>query len=467
MSMKRFVISSAAAAAVGAMFLPGGSASAATLQTTAFQNGTDGYSGAVNAMISSNSPDTPDAATATRTTLTLDGYGVSNGSPDSQALLRFDNLFGNGPGQVPVGATIIDARLDLTTHDGSNSQSPGPWGAAALLSAFDPATTSYSSLATNAADPAGTLGNRGAWYQNGTATRPMAGIGNMAINEKVSLNVTPFAHGWSTGQLANHGLVLQAGFVGTTDGWTPRANNHATVVDRPRLSVTYTTEPVTVRRLQQGVNGYTGTTMALVEREPTSGTDLTTDGTFISQEFLDEGTGSNNQRAAIQFNDLANGLDLPDNAEILSAYLVVTTGDASGNARSPGVWRLDELGAAWDTGTTYTQFGANGPEGTQVSTLDGMLTGSEAWFDVKSSVEKWLDGSGTNNGWVLRSAATTDGWQIHFSGTEDPADRPELVVSYQIAPIPEPAGLALLAVGAIPLLRRGRRGRRGDARGIN
>lgn len=457
MFRKQSVLSTAALIAAAALpaALGRGAAGAAIINTS-FQNGANGYNGAVNTVIGSNIADTPDATAATRTSLNLDGYGATNASPDRQALFRFDDLFGSALGQVPAGATIIDARLDLTTHTGSNSQSPGPWGAAALLAPFDPATATYNGLAVNPADTPGTAGNRGAWYQNGTATRPMAGIGNMALGQKVSLNVTPFAHAWSTGQLANNGLVLQAGFVGTIDGWTPRSVNYDTVEDRPRLSVAYTTDPIDTARLQQGANGYNDTIMALVEREPTSGTDLTTDGKFISQEFLDEGAGSNNPRAAIRFDNLAASLNVPAGAEVLSAYLVVTTGDASGNARSPGLWRLDELGAAWDPTTLYSQFGPTGPEGTQVSALDGMLTGSEAWFDVTGSVERWLDGSADNNGWVLRSAGTSDGWQVHFTGTEEIADRPELIVTYQ-ASVPEPAALALAAFAALPLLRRSRR----------
>src|SRR5215208_1492489 len=39
-----------------------------------------------------------------------------------QTLLRFDNavLFGNGPGQIPLGATITSATLTLQTTNGSS-----------------------------------------------------------------------------------------------------------------------------------------------------------------------------------------------------------------------------------------------------------------------------------------------------------------------------------------------------------
>src|SRR6185503_20942824 len=58
-------------------------------------------------------------------------------SPDEQELIRFGGVFGNGAGQIPLGATILDANLTYRTYDqGTTANSPGPWGVAALLQPF-------------------------------------------------------------------------------------------------------------------------------------------------------------------------------------------------------------------------------------------------------------------------------------------------------------------------------------------
>ena len=51
---------------------------------------------------------------------------------------------------------------------------------------------------------------------------------------------------------------------GTADGWAINATGHPIADFRPRLSVTYTTDPVELNTFQRELNGYTGDTMAWV-----------------------------------------------------------------------------------------------------------------------------------------------------------------------------------------------------------
>ncbi|HEY0007667.1 MAG TPA: DNRLRE domain-containing protein [Tepidisphaeraceae bacterium] len=441
-----------------AALVPATSLVAAT-STVTFQNGVSSYTGQVNRLIASNNPD---AVVTTNTILTMDGFGLpdSGPSPDVQSLIRFDSMFGSGPGQIPIGATIIDSRLTLTTHNAAASQSGGPYGVAGLLQPFNAATATYNSYATDTQSTPGNIGNRGTWYQEGKATRPVGGIGALAINEKVTVNVTNIARGWADGSMANNGLAVQAGFSGTTDGWTARSGTHVTAADRPALSVTYTTDPVTVARLQQGVNGYTGTSMVKAERDPTFGISGVANGEFIEQDFLDFGADSNNKTAAIRFDDIATAASIPSDAQVLSAYLVITTGETSANARSAGEWQVDALATPFEAptdesvGTTYEEFGPNGPEGTLLSSAKGMITGSEALFDVTAYIRNVLAG-GDNNGFALRSSGTGDGWEIHYTGSSTIEARPELVIAYTT--VPEPTAIAGLVVGAAAMLRRSRR----------
>ena len=81
----------------------------ANVSVAKFQNGVNGYTGTTDAYLDGQ--------------FTLDKFGQdpiirvdqaqgANNVPQ-QALLKFDNLFGNGPGQVPVGARIFDAFLTV------------------------------------------------------------------------------------------------------------------------------------------------------------------------------------------------------------------------------------------------------------------------------------------------------------------------------------------------------------------
>src|SRR5688572_21834147 len=90
-----------------------------------FQNGANGYTGTVDRRISEKATDDgTDGSTVA--SYFLDGYSAAtataDASPDAQGLIRFDNLIGNGAGQVPANATILSAKLTLTTSLAGASQ---------------------------------------------------------------------------------------------------------------------------------------------------------------------------------------------------------------------------------------------------------------------------------------------------------------------------------------------------------
>jgi hypothetical protein len=73
-----------------------------------FRQGTAGYTGTVDTMLREHYP--------------TDNYGNAfvispqgDSTKHTQGLLEFNNLFGSGPGQIPVGATIVSATLTLMT----------------------------------------------------------------------------------------------------------------------------------------------------------------------------------------------------------------------------------------------------------------------------------------------------------------------------------------------------------------
>ncbi len=235
----------------------------AEVVTTSFQNGANGYTGTFDRRVTDRAADEVDGSTIP--SYYLDGYKADLTSPDAQGLLRFDDIIGNDPCQIPAGATVLDAKLTVTTSLAGNAQTSGPYGVAGLLQPFD-STTSYFVDFGSDTD----MGSRGPWWQDGSATRPMGGFGFQIQGASDSANVTSLVQSWVDGA-PNYGLAVQAGLsdtlteeAGTADGWSIRTTGYLYADTRPKLEVTYTTVPVQRSTFQQGTDGYAGTTMAIV-----------------------------------------------------------------------------------------------------------------------------------------------------------------------------------------------------------
>lgn len=88
-------------------------ASIGTFPSVSFQQGVNNYAGTQDAGIHSG---TADAADGSNAIINVDG----DDGGIRQALLRFDNIFGGAPGQIPSGAIIKEARLTINQTDNGN-----------------------------------------------------------------------------------------------------------------------------------------------------------------------------------------------------------------------------------------------------------------------------------------------------------------------------------------------------------
>jgi len=446
----------------------------AVTATTSFQNGINGYTGLFDRKIDERGG-TNDQNGAEVTQYFLDGYNADNGSPDGQALLRFDNIIGNGPGQIPASATILSASLQVSTSTSGNAQSAGPWGMAQLLQPFDTSTTYFGSFNCGGC----ALTSRGAWFEDGYTNRPIAGYGSNWQGEVTSNDVRAIVQNWVNGA-ANHGVVIQTGNPrGTDDGWGVLSSGHPLPERRPKLSVTYTTESVTARTYQRDLNGYSGDVLAYVKSgtnivgtttETDSGKDdITYDGltgtptvaanstidpapTALThfQQFLDgpqfeSPTGVANSVddfALIKFGNVfgAGANQSPANVPVAKAWLSVTTGTTtdlgapSTAAMTNGEWAVHRVLRDWNTSTLHSEIGAlpglqvaDGDISAPLDIQEGIIFGSEVWFDVTSYLEGVRTGA-ADFGLALKSLATADGWQIHLNGSTDADLRPKLHV---------------------------------------
>ncbi|MGE3242606.1 MAG: DNRLRE domain-containing protein, partial [Pirellulales bacterium] len=441
------------------LLLPAGSAPGA-VATVSFQNGANGYNGTFERKIDDRASTDPNQEFdgSTVAAYFVDGYqsgtSVSN---DGQALLRFDGLFGSGPGQIPAGAFIVDAQLRISTGVAGNSQSAGPWGIARLSQPFNSSTSYYTSFPCASCG----IGSRGPWWQDGYSARPVAGFGGQWQGAVDSANVRSIVQDWANGS-PNDGLVIQTGFgtsttvtSGTTDGWGINATGHPLVDLRPKLTVTYSTSPIEVNTFQHELNGYTSDTMAWLQSGPTifgtaanpdpSIDDVTTDGATLDQVFLDGpqfsdplgNTSSPDDMALVKFGSVfgSGANQAPSDVPVAKAWLVMTTGDASQNAPSNGDWSVHRLLRSWDATSKYSGFGTtpglqvlDGDVAAAADTVEGMISGSEVWFDVTSYLEGVRNGA-ADFGLAVLSTSTADGWQVHFNGSATASARPRLVVA--------------------------------------
>jgi hypothetical protein len=90
--------------------------------------------------------------------------------PQRQALLRFDNLFGTGPGQIPPGSTINRASLALWV--GTPAGTAAPIELHRLNVAWDPATATWNTFGGNGIQADG---GEAAAAPDGTVPTPTAG----------------------------------------------------------------------------------------------------------------------------------------------------------------------------------------------------------------------------------------------------------------------------------------------------
>jgi hypothetical protein len=95
-------------------FVPFG-ASVTNLPNVSFQQGVDGYTGTQDAELHSVAGAATPLGAATTVSIDNDDAGVAQG------VLRFDNIFGSGTGQVPLGSEILSAKLTLTQTDPGSS----------------------------------------------------------------------------------------------------------------------------------------------------------------------------------------------------------------------------------------------------------------------------------------------------------------------------------------------------------
>lgn len=187
-----------------------------------FQQGVEGYQGTF---------DTEIWALAAKTILNANPNASSdenNDGGESQVLMRFEDIIGNGPRQIPTNSTVISARLIVSAFDEGTTVNLHR-----LLVPFGKAATWDSLVAGVSAD-----GLEASRHKDGFTFGKIAASSSGAI-----FDVTDTVQLWVSGT-PNHGWV----FLNTGgNGWDFYVSEFDKIEQRPKLVVEYlpplTTQP--------------------------------------------------------------------------------------------------------------------------------------------------------------------------------------------------------------------------------
>jgi hypothetical protein len=194
--------------------------------TLMFQDGLDGYDSTHDTYLQQNSPDNVNG--------NLEGWEWDDNDPNGTGnvnlgVIRFDNIFGNGPGQIPVGAQIESAVLRYTIGG-----SGGPEGVTAELHEvtvpWDQATASWNNFG---GDAGATEGDE---YSAGiVASAPATAVGPYDVDVIASLAA------WVNDPSSNNGWIAVPPPPGQDGGGAEvRSSEYMDNTDeRPKLTVTY------------------------------------------------------------------------------------------------------------------------------------------------------------------------------------------------------------------------------------
>jgi len=190
---------------------------------TSFQNGVADFAVGDTEIAAA----TPAAPNENAPTLTVAGPNAAGGA--RQALLRFDNLIGTGPGQVPPGATIQNATLTLWALASSSAPTID---VRRMVRDWSPATATWDEF-DNGIQPNGVEA-----YHLSDAFVLFGPTGYQITSQTLRQSVQT----WASGQ-PNNGWVVSAFY--STDSWSFASSNDVDPARRPRLTVEYSVAGVT------------------------------------------------------------------------------------------------------------------------------------------------------------------------------------------------------------------------------
>src|SRR5215208_1042367 len=183
--------------------------------TATFQQGVSGYTGTADTYLNA---DTPTVRFPNNAVVLVDSL-----SPRAHGLLRFDSIFGAGPGQVPANAVISSATLTLRTSNNGD-----PIYAFRMLVPWDE-TNNWNEFATSGP---GLIADG----VEMNATPDFTFSPTTPVPRVDTFDITGTVQGWFAGTFPNYGW----GFTNSNnDGWQFDSSETGTATSRPILTIVY------------------------------------------------------------------------------------------------------------------------------------------------------------------------------------------------------------------------------------
>jgi hypothetical protein len=229
-------------AALAATFASAGRAA----QTVSYQSGVNGYYSSVDDHISYGIPDN---ANTDGPILWVDGITTYD-NQGGQSLLRFENIIGNGTGQIPAHSTVTSAVLTLYTGSAVDSSAPGAGGTLNRMVQNWTNTYTWNSFG---GDGIQANGVEAASTSNASIGGPYSTVGGT-----INVNVVTDVQAWVDGT-PNYGWALLPWPTGGTNGWAFYSDSYADASMHEMLTVTFipAPEPMTGSILLMGMIGLT------------------------------------------------------------------------------------------------------------------------------------------------------------------------------------------------------------------
>jgi len=402
-------------------------------RTTIFQEGVDHgfgtYTGTADVEIVQGQPNAT-FPTGSNT----NGLNVVGGANVSQTLLRFDNLFGNGPGQIPFGALITSAELVLDVNGSGDDAGPRFFR---MLQAWDPNAATWNGFANGI--QANDVEARAAYestLNNATGDSASTTIGQIATS------VTADLQAWSNGA-ANHGWAVVAARPVNANNFAFSSSESPALLERPMLRVNWVPAGTAVVSFRDGVNGYTGTVdTQLAQSNPGTGAAAAVN---LNVDFRQPAT-PNAVHVLLKFEEIVGSAlgQIPAGVVVYAATLTLP---AMGSDNAPGDGgKFHQMLTPWtDTATWDSMVDGISADGTEASVNYSAQAGNSSRnpdaqagfnvFDVTSDVRAWVDGTVANQGWaVLPWTSGDNGWIFNSSEATNVNFRPMLTVYYQAPP---------------------------------
>ncbi len=437
--------------------------------TRTFQQGdANAYSGTVDTYDDVALPAADNSAAAL---LTADG--PAGAADERQVLIRFDNIFGSGPTQIPPGSTITSATLTVNV---SNAYATTDYVRFNRMKQAWSATNSWSTFGSS---PWNATGGIQADDLEAVAAADIT-TNNISTGSQ-SIAVTTSLQAWSADPASNFGWVIRSG---AADSLAFDSSEVATVANRPKLSVTFnpacqsaadcndniacttdtcntgtgvcsnidsctggqTCNPASgvcgVQAIfRDGTGTYSGTQDTEIEQaNPTTGYGSVADWRWDTET----GTSGSASLAfgLVRFDGLfgSNAGQIPPGSTVQSATLtLVSFNSTSGTAAS-----INEVAVDWqESSVTWDTFGGDaGIQSDEYRTSPAysapLFTGAAegppivtvtAGIDVTQSLQNWSNNPALNFGWVFRPNST-DGCRVYSAEQTTVAQRPLLTVWY-------------------------------------